>query len=200
KRAARRTDRSWALARRMIGSPPTPYCSAANSNERSLTSLAKLRLIPSPVPHRSHAPQLAYFCGGNPRAGGFPPRAAPASSPPPPAALIPAGFFCGRLEGSRAGRPVGIDWGGRSHWPPRKPTADTLDALGIGYVAKIISAHRTPERHLAFTKAAKAQGFKIIIAGAGGPAHLPGVTAALTTLPLFAAPIVPNVLPAVAAV
>src|SRR5262249_2756337 len=55
--AARRMDRSWALARRMIGSPPTPYCGAANSSESSLTSLAKLRLIPSPVPHRSHAPQ-----------------------------------------------------------------------------------------------------------------------------------------------
>ena len=70
-----------------------------------------------------------------------------------------------------------------------KHAADTLDAFGIGYVAKIISAHRTPERHYAFAKGAKAQGFKVIIAGAGGAAHLPGVTAALTTLPVFGVPI-----------
>jgi 5-(carboxyamino)imidazole ribonucleotide mutase len=70
-----------------------------------------------------------------------------------------------------------------------KHAADTLDALGIGHVAKIISAHRTPERHLAFCKGAKAKGFKIIIAGAGGAAHLPGVTAALTPLPVFGVPI-----------
>jgi 5-(carboxyamino)imidazole ribonucleotide mutase len=88
-----------------------------------------------------------------------------------------------------AGKPVAIIMGSQSDWPTMKHTADTLDALGIGYEAKIISAHRTPERHLAFTKAAKAQGFKIIIAGAGGAAHLPGVTAALTTLPVFGVPV-----------
>src|SRR5437870_6217453 len=70
-----------------------------------------------------------------------------------------------------------------------KHAAETLDALGIGYEAKIISAHRTPDRHHAFTKAAKAQGFKIIIAGAGGAAHLPGMTAAMTTLPVFGVPV-----------
>ncbi len=88
-----------------------------------------------------------------------------------------------------AGKPVAIIMGSQSDWPTMKHTADTLDALGIGYEAKIISAHRTPERHSTFTKAAKAQGFKIIIAGAGGAAHLPGVTAALTTLPVFGVPI-----------
>ena len=88
-----------------------------------------------------------------------------------------------------AGKPVAIIMGSQSDWPTMKHTADTLDALGIGYEAKIISAHRTPERHYAFTKAAKAQGFKIIIAGAGGAAHLPGVTAALTTLPVFGVPV-----------
>src|SRR6201989_2071907 len=87
------------------------------------------------------------------------------------------------------GKPVAIIMGSQSDWPTMKHAADTLDALGIGYVAKIISAHRTPERHLTFTKAAKAQGFKIIIAGAGGAAHLPGVTAALTPLPVFGVPI-----------
>src|SRR5262245_10682189 len=88
-----------------------------------------------------------------------------------------------------AGKPVAIIMGSQSDWPTMKHAADTLDALGIGYEAKIISAHRTPDRHLAFTKAAKAQGFKIIIAGAGGAAHLPGVTAALTPLPVFGVPI-----------
>src|ERR1700738_4164529 len=97
-------------------------------------------------------------------------------------------FFFG-FEGSMAGKPVAIIMGSQSDWPTMKHTADTLDALGIGYEAKIISAHRTPERHSTFTKAAKAQGFKIIIAGAGGAAHLPGVTAALTTLPVFGVPI-----------
>jgi len=91
--------------------------------------------------------------------------------------------------GSMAGKPVAIIMGSQSDWPTMKHAADTLDALGIGYEAKIISAHRTPDRHLAFTKAAKAQGFKIIIAGAGGAAHLPGVTAALTPLPVFGVPI-----------
>src|SRR6266853_152383 len=88
-----------------------------------------------------------------------------------------------------AGKPVAIIMGSQSDWPTMKHAAEKLDALGIGYEAKIISAHRTPERHLTFTKAAKAQGFKIIIAGAGGAAHLPGVTAALTPLPVFGVPI-----------
>jgi 5-(carboxyamino)imidazole ribonucleotide mutase len=87
------------------------------------------------------------------------------------------------------GKAVAIIMGSQSDWPTMKHAAETLDALGVGYEAKIISAHRTPDRHRAFTKAAKAQGFKIIIAGAGGAAHLPGVTAALTPLPVFGVPI-----------
>ena len=87
-----------------------------------------------------------------------------------------------------AGKPVAIIMGSQSDWQTMKHTADTLDALGIGNEAKIISAHRTPDRHLAFAKGAKAAGFKIIIAGAGGAAHLPGVTAALTALPVFGVP------------
>ena len=88
-----------------------------------------------------------------------------------------------------AGKLVAIIMGSQSDWPTMKHAAETLDALGIGYEAKIISAHRTPDRHHAFTKAAKTQGFKVIIAGAGGAAHLPGVTAALTPLPVFGVPI-----------
>jgi 5-(carboxyamino)imidazole ribonucleotide mutase len=102
---------------------------------------------------------------------------------------IIARFLFGRVEGWMAGKPVAIIMGSQSDWPTMKHAAETLDALGIGYEAKIISAHRTPERHHAFTKSAKAQGFKIIIAGAGGAAHLPGVTAALTTLPVFGVPV-----------
>jgi 5-(carboxyamino)imidazole ribonucleotide mutase len=88
-----------------------------------------------------------------------------------------------------AGKPVAIIMGSQSDWATMKHAADTLDALGIGHEAKIISAHRTPERHLAFCKGAKAAGFKVIIAGAGGAAHLPGVTAALTPLPVFGVPV-----------
>jgi 5-(carboxyamino)imidazole ribonucleotide mutase len=88
-----------------------------------------------------------------------------------------------------AGKPVAIIMGSQSDWATMKHAADTLDALGIGYEAKIISAHRTPERHMTFCRGAKAAGVKIIIAGAGGAAHLPGVTAALTPLPVFGVPI-----------
>ena len=88
-----------------------------------------------------------------------------------------------------AGKPVAIIMGSQSDWATMKHAADTLDALGIGHDAKIISAHRTPERHLTFCRGAKAAGVKIIIAGAGGAAHLPGVTAALTPLPVFGVPI-----------
>jgi 5-(carboxyamino)imidazole ribonucleotide mutase len=105
------------------------------------------------------------------------------------ATRIIAGFLFGPFEGLMAGKPVAIIMGSQSDWPTMKHAADTLDALGIGYEAKIISAHRTPERHSVFAKGAKAQGFKIIIAGAGGAAHLPGVTAALTPLPVFGVPV-----------
>ena len=87
-----------------------------------------------------------------------------------------------------AGTPVAIIMGSQSDWATMKHAADTLDELGIGHDARIISAHRTPERHAIFTKGAKAAGFKIIIAGAGGAAHLAGVTAALTTLPVLGVP------------
>jgi len=88
-----------------------------------------------------------------------------------------------------AGKPVAIIMGSQSDWQTMKHAADTLDALGIGYEAKIISAHRTPERHSVFAKGAKAKGFKVIIAGAGGAAHLAGVTAALTPLPVLGVPV-----------
>ena len=79
--------------------------------------------------------------------------------------------------------------GSQSDWQTMKHAADTLEALGVGHEVRIVSAHRTPERLYAFAKGAKAAGFKVIIAGAGGAAHLPGMTAALTSLPVFGVPI-----------
>ncbi|HUZ32393.1 MAG TPA: 5-(carboxyamino)imidazole ribonucleotide mutase [Xanthobacteraceae bacterium] len=79
--------------------------------------------------------------------------------------------------------------GSQSDWQTMKYAAETLDALGVSYDARIVSAHRTPERLYAFAKGAKDAGFKVIIAGAGGAAHLPGMTASLTSLPVFGVPV-----------
>src|SRR5262250_1511029 len=86
-------------------------------------------------------------------------------------------------------KPIAIIMGSQSDWATMRHAADTLDALALGYEAKIVSAHRTPDRLYAFAKGAKGAGFKVIIAGAGGAAHLPGMTASLTTLPVFGVPI-----------
>jgi 5-(carboxyamino)imidazole ribonucleotide mutase len=79
--------------------------------------------------------------------------------------------------------------GSQSDWQTMRNAAETLDALGVSHATRIVSAHRTPDRLYAFAKGAKAQGFKVIIAGAGGAAHLPGMTAALTSLPVFGVPV-----------
>lgn len=79
--------------------------------------------------------------------------------------------------------------GSQSDWATMKHATDTLDALRIAYEARIVSAHRTPDRLYAFAKGAKAAGIRVIIAGAGGAAHLPGMTAAMTVLPVFGVPI-----------
>jgi len=84
---------------------------------------------------------------------------------------------------------IAIIMGSQSDWQTMKHAADTLDALGVPYDTRIVSAHRTPERLYAFAKGAKAAGFKVIIAGAGGAAHLPGMTASLTSLPVFGVPV-----------
>jgi 5-(carboxyamino)imidazole ribonucleotide mutase len=86
-------------------------------------------------------------------------------------------------------KPVAIIMGSQSDWPTMRHTAETLDALGVPYDKRIVSAHRTPERLYAFAKGAKAAGVKVIIAGAGGAAHLPGMTASMTTLPVFGVPV-----------
>jgi 5-(carboxyamino)imidazole ribonucleotide mutase len=85
-------------------------------------------------------------------------------------------------------KPVAIIMGSQSDWATMSHAAETLDALGVSYEAKIVSAHRTPDRLYKFAKSARAQGFKVVIAGAGGAAHLPGMTASLTPLPVFGVP------------
>jgi len=88
-----------------------------------------------------------------------------------------------------AAAPVAIIMGSRSDWPVLKNAAAMLDELGVAYEAKIVSAHRTPERMYAFAKGAQAAGVKVIIAGAGGAAHLPGMVASMTTLPVLGVPV-----------
>jgi 5-(carboxyamino)imidazole ribonucleotide mutase len=85
--------------------------------------------------------------------------------------------------------PVAIVMGSQSDWPTLRHAAEMLDGLKIDYEARIVSAHRTPARLYDFATNAKADGFKVIIAGAGGAAHLPGMIASLTTLPVFGVPV-----------
>jgi 5-(carboxyamino)imidazole ribonucleotide mutase len=85
--------------------------------------------------------------------------------------------------------PVAIIMGSQSDWSTMRHAAETLSALGVAHDAKIVSAHRTPERLYQFAKGAKAAGYQVVIAGAGGAAHLPGMTASLTELPVFGVPV-----------
>ena len=84
---------------------------------------------------------------------------------------------------------VGIIMGSQSDWETMHHAADTLDSLGLAHEVKIVSAHRTPERMRDYAQSARDRGLKVIIAGAGGAAHLPGMTAAMTPLPVFGVPI-----------
>lgn len=84
---------------------------------------------------------------------------------------------------------VAIIMGSQSDWTTMRHAADTLGELGISHECRIVSAHRTPQRLYDFATGAKAAGFKVIIAGAGGAAHLPGMTAAMTPLPVFGVPV-----------
>ncbi len=85
--------------------------------------------------------------------------------------------------------PVAVIMGSQSDWQTMQHATDILDKLEIGYEAKIVSAHRTPDRMYDFAKSAKGNGVKVIIAGAGGAAHLPGMVASLTSLPVFGVPV-----------
>lgn len=84
---------------------------------------------------------------------------------------------------------VGLIMGSQSDWATMRHTAETLEALGVPFEARIISAHRTPKRMMAYASGAKARGLKVIIAGAGGAAHLPGMTASMTPLPVLGVPV-----------
>ena len=84
---------------------------------------------------------------------------------------------------------VAIVMGSQSDWPTMKHAAEVLDELEVAYEARIVSAHRTPDRLSAFAKGAADEGFKVIIAGAGGAAHLPGMVAAMTHLPVLGVPV-----------
>src|SRR3989337_4146483 len=84
---------------------------------------------------------------------------------------------------------VGIIMGSRSDWPTLKTAASVLDALKVPYETKVVSAHRTPKRLYAYATNARKRGLKVIIAGAGGAAHLPGMTASMTELPVLGVPI-----------
>jgi 5-(carboxyamino)imidazole ribonucleotide mutase len=84
---------------------------------------------------------------------------------------------------------VGIIMGSRSDWETMRHAAEMLDTLGIAYETKVVSAHRTPERLYAYARAAAGRGLKVIVAGAGGSAHLPGMTASMTRLPVLGVPV-----------
>ncbi len=84
---------------------------------------------------------------------------------------------------------VAIIMGSRSDWTVMKAAALALDALGVAYETRVVSAHRTPQRMVEFATSAKDKGFQVIIAGAGGAAHLPGMTASMTTLPVLGVPV-----------
>lgn len=92
------------------------------------------------------------------------------------------------MSGEQHAPRVAVVMGSQSDWPTMRHAADVLDELDVGYAARIVSAHRTPERLVAFAKGARDAGFHVVVAGAGGAAHLPGMIASLTILPVFGVP------------
>jgi len=84
---------------------------------------------------------------------------------------------------------VGVVMGSRSDWETMRHACESLSALGVPHEARVVSAHRTPERLFAYARGAKARGLKVIVAGAGGAAHLPGMVASLTSLPVLGVPV-----------
>lgn len=101
----------------------------------------------------------------------------------------PKGRAMAKAEKATGPATVGIIMGSQSDWPTLKAAADMLDALGVGYETRIVSAHRTPDRMADYAKSAGTRGLKAIIAGAGGAAHLPGMVASMTTLPVLGVPV-----------
>ena len=93
------------------------------------------------------------------------------------------------ISGGAKAAPISIIMGSRSDWPTMKAGADLLDQLGASYETKVVSAHRTPDRLVAFSKSAADRGVQVIIPGAGGAAHLPGMVASMTHLPVLGVPV-----------
>jgi 5-(carboxyamino)imidazole ribonucleotide mutase len=93
------------------------------------------------------------------------------------------------MRGTRMDKPVGIIMGSQSDWPTMREAAAVLDELGVGYDARIVSAHRTPDRLWDYGRTAVSRGLRVIIAGAGGAAHLPGMMASKTRLPVIGVPV-----------
>lgn len=94
-----------------------------------------------------------------------------------------------RYLGAGMDKPVGIIMGSQSDWPTMREAAQILDELGVGYEARIVSAHRTPDRLWEYGKSAVSRGLRVIIAGAGGAAHLPGMMASKTRVPVIGVPV-----------
>ena len=90
---------------------------------------------------------------------------------------------------AEAAPPVGIIMGSQSDWETMRHAADSLDALGVAYETRIVSAHRTPDRLYAYAREAAGRGLKVIVAGAGGAAHLPGMAASMSRLPVLGVPV-----------
>ena len=93
------------------------------------------------------------------------------------------------MAGEQSAPEIGIIMGSQSDWPTMKHAADVLDALNVAYETRIVSAHRTPDRLYDYAGNARARGLKAVIAGAGGAAHLPGMAAAMTSLPVIGVPV-----------
>lgn len=110
-------------------------------------------------------------------------------APPKPEPLQTGGSSFFRSRMNETSPRAAILMGSQSDWPILQKAASVFEQLGIAYEAKIISAHRTPERLYAYARAARGRGLQVIVAGAGGAAHLPGMTAALTTLPVLGVPV-----------
>ena len=93
------------------------------------------------------------------------------------------------MSGAAARPAVAVVMGSQSDWETMHHACDALDELGVGHEARIVSAHRTPDRLYSFARGVSAEGFRVIVAGAGGAAHLPGMIAAMTTLPVLGVPV-----------
>ena len=104
--------------------------------------------------------------------------------------LFKAGSKMSDISPANSQQPdVAIVMGSRSDWPTMEKSAAVLGELGVAYAAKVVSAHRTPDRLVEFSKSARKKGIKVIIAGAGGAAHLPGMVASMTSLPVLGVPV-----------